>query len=171
MYRYTRDNRFSALHEPNSENWILELRDTKMTDEGIYECQISTTPVRSRELYLKVVDKKTGGKALEGCLNPKGWEGESVSEGCIKQTCKKGIWRTALDSTVCCYEGESYAIGSSLPTVLSDDGCGAVDHQCVLDDGQAVLQLHVENRCSGYATQDQARELKSLVEEYLSKKC
>jgi len=124
------------------------------------------TPVRAQS-----VDKKTGGKALEGCLNPKGREGESVSEGCIKQTCKKGIWRSALDSTVCCYDGESYAIGSSLPTVLSDDGCGAVDHQCVLDDGQAVLQLHVENRCSGYATQDQARELKSLVEEYLSKKC
>ena len=34
MYRYTPDNRFSSLHKPSSENWVLELRDTKMSDEG-----------------------------------------------------------------------------------------------------------------------------------------
>ena len=34
MYRYTPDNRFSSLHKPSSENWVLELRDTKMADEG-----------------------------------------------------------------------------------------------------------------------------------------
>jgi len=59
MYRYTPDNRFSSLHKPSSENWVLELRDTKMADEGIYECQISTTPVRSSKFYLKVVDSFT----------------------------------------------------------------------------------------------------------------
>ena len=91
-----------------------------------------------------------------------------MSEGCIKKTCKKGICRTTLDSMVCCDEGESYSIGSSLPTVLSGDGCGVADHQqCVLDDGQAVLKLQVENKCSGYASQEQAMELKTLLEEYL----
>ena len=34
MYRYTPDDRFSSLHKPSSENWVLELRDTKMADEG-----------------------------------------------------------------------------------------------------------------------------------------
>jgi len=59
MYRYTPDDRFSSLHKPSSENWVLELRDTKMVDEGIYECQISTTPVRSLKFNLKVVDSFT----------------------------------------------------------------------------------------------------------------
>lgn len=59
MYRYTPDDRFSSLHKPSSENWVLELRDTKMADEGIYECQISTTPVRSLKFNLKVVDSFT----------------------------------------------------------------------------------------------------------------
>lgn len=59
MYRYTPDDRFSSLHKPSSENWVLELRDTKMGDEGVYECQISTTPVRSLKFNLKVVDSFT----------------------------------------------------------------------------------------------------------------
>jgi len=59
MYRYTPDDRFSSLHKPSSENWVLELRDTKMADEGVYECQISTTPVRSLKFNLKVVDSYT----------------------------------------------------------------------------------------------------------------
>jgi len=59
MYRYTPDDRFASLHKPSSENWVLELRDTKMADEGVYECQISTTPVRSLKFNLKVVDSFT----------------------------------------------------------------------------------------------------------------
>ena len=52
--------------------------------------------------------------------------------------------------------------------MLSGDGCGVADHQqCVLDDGQAVLKLQVENKCPGYASQEQAMELKTLLEEYL----
>jgi len=59
MFRYTPDDRFSSLHKPSSENWVLELRDTKNVDEGVYECQISTTPVRSLRFNLKVVDSFT----------------------------------------------------------------------------------------------------------------
>lgn len=59
MYRYTPDDRFSTLHKPSSENWVLEIRNTLMEDEGVYECQISTTPVRSLRFNLKVVDSYT----------------------------------------------------------------------------------------------------------------
>ena len=34
MYRYTPDTRFSSLHKPSSENWVLELRDTRPSDKG-----------------------------------------------------------------------------------------------------------------------------------------
>ena len=75
--RYTPDTRFSSLHKPSSEHWVLELRDTQMSDQGPffsnmkypniksrypnikcsgdYECQISTTPVRSLKFLLQVV--------------------------------------------------------------------------------------------------------------------
>jgi len=55
MYRYTPDDRFSTLHKPSSENWVLEIRNTLEEDEGVYECQISTTPIRSLRFNLKVV--------------------------------------------------------------------------------------------------------------------
>lgn len=59
MYRYTPDDRFSTLHKPSSENWVLEIRNTLEEDEGVYECQISTTPIRSLRFNLKVVDSYT----------------------------------------------------------------------------------------------------------------
>lgn len=59
MYRYTPDIRFSSLHKPSSENWVLEIRNTNTEDQGVYECQISTTPVRSLRFNLKVVDSYT----------------------------------------------------------------------------------------------------------------
>lgn len=59
MFRYTPDQRFSSLHKPSSENWVLELRNTSREDQGVYECQISTAPVRSLRFNLKVVDSYT----------------------------------------------------------------------------------------------------------------
>ena len=85
-HRYTPDTRFSSLHKPSSEHWVLELRDTQLSDQGLsddeylllyltaaqslsccpclilsfsgdYECQISTTPVRSLKFLLQVVGK------------------------------------------------------------------------------------------------------------------
>jgi len=59
MYRYTPDQRFSSLHKPSSEHWVLEIRNTEDQDQGVYECQISTTPVRSLRFNLEVVDSFT----------------------------------------------------------------------------------------------------------------
>ena len=101
----------------------------------------------------------------------KGDPGPTLLEGCVLKTCKNMLWVESLNNLVCCYEGKPYNPGSSLPILMSDDGCGAAHHQCVLQDDQAVLLLSVENRCSGYATQDQARELKYLVKEFMRTKC
>ncbi len=35
LFTYTQLSRFSAIHRSNSENWVLEVRDTQPTDQGI----------------------------------------------------------------------------------------------------------------------------------------
>ena len=45
-YRYTPDTRFSSLHKPSSEHWVLELRDTQLSDQGLsdHTSYLSRTP-------------------------------------------------------------------------------------------------------------------------------
>ena len=60
-YTYTSDLRFQALHKQtsgqNSEwtEWTLCIKWAQERDQGIYECQISTIPVKSHQFYLNVV--------------------------------------------------------------------------------------------------------------------
>ena len=54
-YTYTSDQRFEALHAPQSEEWTLRIRYPQLVDSGIYECQISTTPPIGHPVYLSVV--------------------------------------------------------------------------------------------------------------------
>uniref|UniRef100_A0A2M4BU11 Putative neural cell adhesion molecule l1 n=2 Tax=Anopheles marajoara TaxID=58244 RepID=A0A2M4BU11_9DIPT len=51
------DERFRALHNPQTAEWTLKIRRTRRKDTGIYECQISTMPVKSLQLYLIVLDE------------------------------------------------------------------------------------------------------------------
>ncbi|GIY38531.1 uncharacterized protein CDAR_68931 [Caerostris darwini] len=39
QYTYTTDQRFAAYHLNDSVDWTLEIRDTRRSDTGIYECQ------------------------------------------------------------------------------------------------------------------------------------
>ena len=56
-YTYTSDQRFSAHHVPMTHFWQLRIRELNHRDAGKYECQVSTTPPRGHQMYLKVVGK------------------------------------------------------------------------------------------------------------------
>uniref|UniRef100_A0A182PFY7 Ig-like domain-containing protein n=1 Tax=Anopheles epiroticus TaxID=199890 RepID=A0A182PFY7_9DIPT len=54
---FTSDDRVQALYNDQTAEWTLKIRRTRRKDTGIYECQISTMPVKSLQLYLIVVDE------------------------------------------------------------------------------------------------------------------
>jgi len=58
-YTYTSDQRFRAIHQVLSEDYLLEISTIKASDGGLYECQISTTPIMSHYVYLQVSDPQT----------------------------------------------------------------------------------------------------------------
>ena len=39
--RYTRDSRFTPLHDAGNDVWALKIADAEMADSGEYECQVS----------------------------------------------------------------------------------------------------------------------------------
>ncbi|KAK9723168.1 Immunoglobulin I-set domain [Popillia japonica] len=55
-YTYTSDQRFQANHHIETDDWTLQVKWAQKRDTGIYECQISTQPVRSFFVNLNVVD-------------------------------------------------------------------------------------------------------------------
>uniref|UniRef100_A0A182TZU4 Ig-like domain-containing protein n=1 Tax=Anopheles melas TaxID=34690 RepID=A0A182TZU4_9DIPT len=56
-YTYTSDQRFQATHHKDVDDWTLQIKWAQKRDAGIYECQISTQPVRSYFVTLSVVGK------------------------------------------------------------------------------------------------------------------
>ncbi|XP_068213090.1 limbic system-associated membrane protein-like isoform X2 [Palaemon carinicauda] len=58
-YTYTSDQRFRALHEEDSDDWVLKINYVQLRDTGTYECQISTTPPVSHFIRLNVVKPQT----------------------------------------------------------------------------------------------------------------
>ncbi|KAH8257221.1 hypothetical protein KR038_005938 [Drosophila bunnanda] len=54
-YTYTSDQRFQATHHQDTEDWTLQIKWAQKRDAGMYECQISTQPVRSYFVRLNVV--------------------------------------------------------------------------------------------------------------------
>lgn len=56
-YTYTADQRFQSLHNNETGEWTLNIKWTERKDTGIYECQVSTLPVKSLALYLIVLGK------------------------------------------------------------------------------------------------------------------
>jgi len=58
-YTYTSDYRFKALHKVMSEDYLLQIRPVQMSDGGVYECQVSSTPPRSHHIHLTVAEPYT----------------------------------------------------------------------------------------------------------------
>lgn len=56
-YTYTSDLRFESLHTEDSSEWTLRIRSVQLRDQGNYECQITTKPIRTFTVFLKVVGK------------------------------------------------------------------------------------------------------------------
>ncbi|CAG9802608.1 unnamed protein product [Chironomus riparius] len=56
---YTSDARFQSMHDADTEEWTLKLKNAQLKDTGIFECQISSTPPRGYPVYLSVVEPIT----------------------------------------------------------------------------------------------------------------
>ncbi len=78
-YQYIQDPRFRVIHEPSSQEWILVIRDVRFGDEGAYECQVNTSPVRRKTVFLTVVGK------VESCSSPYSF-GRSLEVGSGRQS-------------------------------------------------------------------------------------
>ncbi|XP_066984177.1 zwei Ig domain protein zig-8-like isoform X1 [Macrobrachium rosenbergii] len=55
-YTYTTDFRFEAIHQEASAEWTLRIKSVQRKDQGSYECQITTKPIRTFSVFLKVVE-------------------------------------------------------------------------------------------------------------------
>jgi len=58
-YTYTNDERFRAIHKVKSEDYMLQILPIQKSDEGWFECQISSTPVISHLVYLNIAEPFT----------------------------------------------------------------------------------------------------------------
>ncbi|XP_019868521.2 lachesin isoform X2 [Aethina tumida] len=54
-YTYTSDQRFQATHHVETDEWTLQIKWAQKRDAGVYECQISSQPVKSYFIRLNVV--------------------------------------------------------------------------------------------------------------------
>ena len=52
----TKDKRIKAIHVPESDRWSLRIQDTQLSDDGPYECQVTSRQV-AKVVHLKVLGK------------------------------------------------------------------------------------------------------------------
>ncbi|XP_069170200.1 zwei Ig domain protein zig-8-like [Procambarus clarkii] len=58
-FTYTSDERFKAVHQAGSQDWLLMIHYVQHRDGGPYECQVSTTPPMTHTVWLTVVEPQT----------------------------------------------------------------------------------------------------------------
>ncbi|GIY20692.1 neurotrimin [Caerostris extrusa] len=58
LYTYTSDNRFQTIYNEYATDWTLQIKFAQLSDEGLYECQVSSDPPVSHYVYLKVIVPK-----------------------------------------------------------------------------------------------------------------
>merc|ERR1712179_284793 len=99
------------------------------------------------------------------CQHPEGLNGESYTEGCVKHTCKKGVWRPSIDESTCCFNGETFNFGSTITTVDDDDRCTRTHLECTPDGIETVITR--ASRCSP-AKKIQVNQIKDMLQQYIS---
>ncbi|XP_068215807.1 zwei Ig domain protein zig-8-like [Palaemon carinicauda] len=55
---YSSETRYSVAHGRHQGHWELSIREVKLTDAGLYECQLATYPFTSYFFTLKVVEAR-----------------------------------------------------------------------------------------------------------------
>ena len=99
-----------------------------------------------------------------------GYDGESYTEGCLKNTCKAGTWRTSMDGALCCYDREPYQKNTTITSTVTEDGCVRATTKCGEDGDKAMMILHTENYCEDHSTVEQVAEIKQLLIEHMDQK-
>jgi hypothetical protein len=56
-YTFTGDQRFQSLYDKVTQEWTLHIKRTQKKDSGLYECQVSTMPIKSLAFNLNVLGK------------------------------------------------------------------------------------------------------------------
>jgi len=96
------------------------------------------------------------------CQHPEGVNGEAYIEGCVKHTCKKGVWRPSIDKSTCCFNGEAFEFGSRISTV--DDDCTTVYLECTNNGIETVISNFPH--CSP-AKKIQVDQIKDLLKQHI----
>jgi len=104
-------------------------------------------------------------KKVTECDHPKGLNGESYTQGCVRHTCKKGVWRVSLDLLQCCYQGESFSPNSEIASTTTSDGSSKATINCLLNGDTAEMVLTVEN-LSKPASKHDVEDFKRMLESY-----
>jgi len=107
-------------------------------------------------------------EGISSCKHPKGYDGQSYTEGCLKKTCKTSVWRTSMDESLCCYDREPYQKNTTI--TVTEDGCIKATIECVEDGDKAMMILHTENYCVDHSTVEQVEDIKQLLIEHMDQK-
>jgi peptide methionine sulfoxide reductase MsrB len=54
-FTYTTDQRFKTTHHKETDEWTLQIKFAQKRDAGLYDCQISTQPIKSYSVKLNLV--------------------------------------------------------------------------------------------------------------------
>ncbi|CAL4185478.1 unnamed protein product, partial [Meganyctiphanes norvegica] len=57
-YTYTSDLRYEALHLDGTNQWTLRIKSVQPRDQGDYECQVSTKPIKAFSVFLRVLEPR-----------------------------------------------------------------------------------------------------------------
>ena len=93
-------------------------------------------------------------------LLKQGVNGEAYIEGCVKHTCKKGVWRPSIDKSTCCFNGEAFEFGSRIST--GNDDCTTAYLECTNNGIETVISIFPH--CSP-AKKIQVNQVKDLLKQ------